>query len=218
VEENTIEVVVDFESLGLGPDAVLLAVAGVAVERVSGQIVSDFSAGIDPRNQPGRTIDAGTVLWWMAQGDAARKRITDAVKMLDDGPAPDATEEEIDAHHESQAIPLMHAAMAYVGWIEYLQENFGTVTKFWSQGAVDAGWVQSMLDQAGLKNPLKYWDHMDLRTALAVHPDVARVKPTVAHDALADATAQAQTLIALHAKLDGRSITTTEDSSNAQIH
>ena len=55
----------DFETLSLKDNAVLLALGACTFDPVTGDIKDTFYAPIDPRTQPGRDISASTVLWWL---------------------------------------------------------------------------------------------------------------------------------------------------------
>jgi hypothetical protein len=66
------EVMVDLETLALSPAAVVLSVGLCAFDPAIGAVGPSLHVRLDPRAQKNRRIDAGTVLWWMSQGDEAR--------------------------------------------------------------------------------------------------------------------------------------------------
>ena len=62
------DVMIDIETLGRAPGCVVLSVGAVLFDR--GGFTSEFEANIDIRSSMshGLTIEADTLLWWMARG------------------------------------------------------------------------------------------------------------------------------------------------------
>lgn len=183
----TTHIMVDFETLSLKENAVLLSLGACVFDPATGEIGQTFYTAIDPRTQYGRDISADTVLWWMSQDDAARSKLIDAVKCAD---AVQDTDLEGDAYAdlvEQAAIPINHAAMAFSAFIEQFED-----VECWSNGGVDHMWLQSMFDYSGFKNPLPFWKQRDYRTLKALYPDIKAEDWGVAHNALDDAIKQAK--------------------------
>lgn len=205
----TLAISLDFETLSLEPNAVLLALGAVAIDTATGESVADFYAAIDPATQPGRHISASTVYWWLAQNDAARAKLTSAkpLEVMLDAAGPDATDEQLSEVYAAAAHPLAHVAQAFLAFYNSLPGQ----PEVWSNGAVDHAWLQSVFDHAGLKNPVPYWKQRDYRTLKNLLPHVEAVKRAdfVAHDAMHDARYQAEHLVKLLAALpiDGRGFT-----------
>lgn len=199
----TVSLMIDFETLSLKDNAVLLSLGACAFDPATGEIVSTFYAAIDPRTQHGRDISASTVLWWLEQDEAARKKITQAVKNTDALDAMlDVETPEANELAENACIPINHAAMAFIAYVESLgQEN----VECWSNGAVDHTWLQSLMDYTGYKNPIKFWNQRDYRTMKALHPDVECTALGQLHNALDDAMRQAHHTVKImqHAGLVG---------------
>lgn len=193
----TIDIQIDFETLSLKDNAVLLALGACAFDPATGEIVSEFYGCIDPRTQHGRDISASTVLWWMEQDEAARKKITQAVKDADRLADLELDTPEYDEAANNAVIPINHVAMAFNAWVESLgQDNI----KCWSNGAVDHAWLQSMFDYSGIQNPIKFWNQRDYRTIKGMYPEIKMEDYGVAHNALDDAIKQTKHLCAiLHA-------------------
>lgn len=59
-----IHVSLDFETLSLKPDAVLLSIGACTFDTETGEVGNEFYLAIDPRTQHQRHISADTVLWW----------------------------------------------------------------------------------------------------------------------------------------------------------
>ena len=178
---------IDFETLSLKENAVLLSLGACVFDPATGEIGQTFYSAIDPRTQPGRDISASTVIWWLGQEQAARDKILDSVNAADvlaDGG------EEDEALYETAALPINHVAMAFNGWIESL----GGEVECWSNGAVDHAWLNSMFEYSGFKNPIQFWHQRDYRTLKAMYPDTKANDYGTAHNALDDAIKQAKHL------------------------
>lgn len=189
----TIRLMLDFETLSLKENAVLLSIGACTFDPATGDIGHTFYTAIDPRTQPGRDISASTVLWWLDQDDAARAKITDATKATDALADADPDAPDYDDLREQAAIPINHAAMAFNAFVESLGDD----VECWSNGAVDHIWLQSMFDYSGFKNPIKFWKQRDYRTLKALYPDVKAEDYGQAHNALDDAIKQAKHLCLL---------------------
>lgn len=192
----TVNISLDFETLGLGENAVLLSLGAVVFDPATGELGGQFYGNIDPRLQPGRDIDPSTVLWWLKQDDAARAKLTDAIKYTDqiESGEVDAMEpEQVEAVFEQAAHPINHVARAFVNWIEHMNDE----VVVWSNGAVDHAWLESMMKYSGLKNPIKFWNQRDYRTLKNLYPDVTAEFSGVKHNALDDAIHQAKHAMAI---------------------
>jgi exodeoxyribonuclease VIII len=182
----TTRLMVDFETLSLKENAVLLSLGACVFDPATGEIGQTFYSAIDPRTQPGRDISASTVIWWLGQEQAARDKILDAVNAAD--VLADGGEDE--ALYETAALPINHVAMAFNGWIESL----GGEVECWSNGAVDHAWLNSMFEYSGFKNPIQFWHQRDYRTLKGLYPEVECVALGQMHNALDDALRQAHHL------------------------
>ena len=190
----TTRIMLDFESMSLKENAVLLSLGACVFDPATGEIGAQFYAAIDPRTQPGRDIDPGTVLWWMQQDQAARDKITESTKAADrliDGIEEGVSDEEENAVYAAAAHPIQNVARAFLIFVEELGED----VECWSNGAVDHAWLESMFQYSGFKNPIKFWMQRDYRTLKALYPDVKAEDYGVAHNALDDAIKQAKHLI-----------------------
>lgn len=196
----TTSVMLDFETLGLGEKAVLLALGACTFNTATGEIGAQFYTGIDPRTQQGREIDPSTVIWWLKQDQAARDKITKAVDLADtlENGVPEGTpEEEINELYTNSAHSIHNVARAFIAWYDLVCEDAGEAVQVWTNGAVDHVWLQSMMDYCGYKNPVKFWDQHDYRTLKALFPAVKADDYGVAHNALDDAIKQAKHAVKL---------------------
>jgi exodeoxyribonuclease VIII len=189
---------IDFETLSLKENAVLLSLGACVFDPATGEIGQTFYCAIDPRTQPGRDISASTVIWWLGQEQAARDKIlesTTAADAIADGA-------EGDELYEAAALPINHVAMAFNGWIESLGDD----VECWSNGAVDHAWLNSMFEYSGFKNPIPFWKQRDYRTLKAMYPDIKADDYGTAHNALDDAIKQAKHLCKIMAFHNERTI------------
>lgn len=187
------DLMIDVETLGLKENAVLLSIGACAFDPATGEIGETFYCAIDPRTQHGREIDASTVLWWMDQDEAARRKITDAVKNADLLPTLELDTPEYDEAFNNAALPINHVAMAFSAYVE----QFGDNVRCWSNGAVDHAWLNSMMTYSGFTNPIKFWNQRDYRTIKGMYPEIKAEDFGQAHNALDDAIKQTKHLCAI---------------------
>lgn len=174
-------VMLDIETFGIASTSVVLSIG--AVEFTLDGIQSSFYVDICPESctKAGLTMDPRTVLWWLEQNEAARMKLVDA-----------------------NTTPLMAA-------LSRLSQAFDWKgMKVWCNGAnFDFPILANAYQAVDSRPPWNYYNLMDYRTLKNLVPyevhESLRVRPTVAHNALADAEAQALTAIALmkHLKLEG---------------
>lgn len=172
IERGPIAVVVDLETFDVGAKPVILSIGAVAVDTRSGRTTDEFYLLVDPVSavQHGLTLGVGTILWWMKQSDAARQALTN--------PSMDR-----------MSLP---AALTELS-------NFFCVTQaetIWSNGALaDLQWLGNAYRACDLVPGWAYRQERDLRTLWDLVP-VPRVTAELEHDALSDAKAHAQQMLA----------------------
>ena len=158
----------DLETLSAQPTAAITAIGAVKFDPRDRTVITDrFYCAVDPQSsqQLGGHVDARTVQWWLQQSDAARAHLND----------PDAID----------------LASALVGFLEWYGSD-GLPT--WGNGATfDLPILEHALTRCGFEVPWKFWQQRCFRTFAAIDAS-RRVKPEVAHHALSDAVAQAQTV------------------------
>ena len=77
--EGTVNnVMLDLETMGLGPNAAIIAIGAVMFDPETMQLGSEFYRIINLESAvaAGGIMDAGTVMWWLEQGAAARAELT----------------------------------------------------------------------------------------------------------------------------------------------
>ncbi len=159
------DVMIDFETLGTGHDAVVVQIGACYFDRHSGAIYSTFKENIDPKSSVklGLTIDASTICWWMDQD----KDTFNSVFKADD--KKDVREVFIKFNNF-----LAHA------------------DTIWSHATFDFVKLEYHLNKLGIEPSFHYRCPRDIRTLLDIaelnSKDFKQVG--ISHDALADALFQ----------------------------
>lgn len=165
-----INVMVDLETMGTGPDAAIVAIGAVVFDPASHNIdgetfyrVVDLASSV----RQGGVIDADTVMWWLQQGDQARSCL--------------ANENKVD---------IIEALMAFAAFLRHKSNGAGVMV--WGNGAgFDNVILALAFKRAGLSVPWPFWADRCYRTVAALCPEIKRESYGVAHNALDDAVAQA---------------------------
>lgn len=162
-------VMVDLETFGTRPGAVIVALGAVRFE--DGKIVDRFYARIDPVDAQARglSIDAATVVWWLEQSAEARIEITGG-----------------------GGKPLANVLGEFGAWLG------GGETEVWGNGAsFDNVLLDEAFARCGLKRPWPFWMDRCYRTVKTLRPDVKLERKGTHHNALDDAESQALHLMAM---------------------
>jgi len=64
------DIMIDIETLATVSDSVILSIAAVKFDRKTGDYIQQLHVKIKP-NQPERSIDLGTVRWWLAKPEGS---------------------------------------------------------------------------------------------------------------------------------------------------
>lgn len=166
------DVMIDTETLGVAANSVILSVGAVSFNEEG--LGSEFYAriSIDSCLAHGLHIDGNTLAWWMGQDEDARKVFCET----------------------GLALPVVLGALSQA----FQWEN----TRIWCNGLnFDLPILDTAYRACGMSTPWAYYNTRDYRTLKNELPkplfQSLEVKPTIAHNALADAKAQALTLIAI---------------------
>lgn len=170
------DVMIDIETLDTRPSAAILSIGLVRFDvNQSGTLGDSFEAyiDIDSNLSAGRTVSGPTLLWWLDQEDAARRRIV-----------------------EAEHVPL-RTALARLS--DFLKPD----DRVWGNGAgFDNVILADAYRSVGLPQPWRYWNDMCYRTLKNLYKSVVKPKTTgVAHVALDDAMTQALHLQGIYAQL-----------------
>lgn len=164
-------VMLDLETLGTAADSVIVSIGAVRFDLNTIDDDAFYTAiSIESNLALGRKVSGATLAWWMQQSDAARKVFNEPSIALDTA-------------------------------LEELKDWFkGEDCQIWSNGAAfDIPMIEHAFAQLDQAPPWKFWNARCFRTmkGLPLAKKIPPVKASVAHNALADALAQAQTLQAI---------------------
>lgn len=160
-------VMLDLETMGTGAHAAIVAIGAVQFDKAG--ILREFYSTIDLKDSiEYGDVDASTVLWWMAQEKRARKEIYGATTTLD---------------------------TVLRTFSEWMLPN----SKVWGNGSDFDNVILTNAYMAchGTKQPWSYSANRCYRTTVAMHDKLNIERLGVHHNALDDATYQANYLIAL---------------------
>ena len=165
-------VMIDIETLGTMTNSVILSIG--AVQFGEDGLGDEFysTINIDSCLERGLVVEGRTILWWMGQDDAARAAL---------------------GQNELSLAAALQGLTNAFDWNN---------TLVWCNGLnFDLPILDTAYRACGTQAPWAYYNGRDYRTIKSeLDRDVFKsleVKPTVAHDALEDAKAQALTLLAI---------------------
>ena len=155
----------DFETLGVGPNKCVCQVGACYFDKSTGQIGQTLKINIDAASHQkyGARLDAATVYWWLAQSDQARQSILG---------------------NASESGGLTDVKVAFTQLNEFLKD----AKRVWSHATFDFVTLMDTFTQLGIKPTVSYKAGLDLRT-LVYLANVSTKKiqrDGVHHDALDD--------------------------------
>lgn len=159
-------VMVDLETLAVSADAVIVSIGAVKFTAKKIEDAAFYTpVSINSNLSLGRRVEESTVAWWMGQSDAARNIF------------------------RQPAVTVEEALSQFAHWL-------GDDPVFmWANGAdFDLAILQHAYAQLGLEVPWKFWNNRCFRTVKSFSKVRAPAAPSVAHNALDDAIAQARHL------------------------
>lgn len=167
-----IQVMLDLETMGNGPDAAIIAIGAVAFDIKSRSIGAKFYRTVDLASSVagGGRMDPSTVLWWMQQSEDARKVFAREGATID---------------------------AALLDFADWLSGSFGEAEVWGNGAAFDNVILASAYRRAGMETPWQYWNNRCYRTVRALHPHVDCTRVGTYHNAVDDAETQARHLIAM---------------------
>lgn len=175
-------IMLDIETLGTKRSSIVLSIGLVAFS--AGGIVDTQYHVLDVNAQErvGRTIDAKTVDWWMRQDSRAQKDVVNAART---------------------SVP--HTLLDIKSFID---RRLGDGDGVWGNGAAfDNEIVKDLFDKFAMNDPWPFWADRCFRTVKSMRgyrDAVANVdKGSYAHNALNDATYQANCLIEFNKAIGG---------------
>lgn len=186
-------VMIDGETFGLGKSSVFFQIGACEFFPEEGRIGQTFNRYIDFGSslQAGRTIDPGTMLYWMGMDGDARQRMLAGLK---------------DAPSLVEVLMALTEFCQVSNGVRGLGQKREDAAGVWSHGlAFDVAMLEDTFSSLGLKTPWGHRDPLDTRTIFRLAgfgfsrfcdeemgplwPETAA--PHVAHDGESDAIAQA---------------------------
>lgn len=170
---------IDLETLGVTPQAPILAIGAVRFDPDTGTLGDGFEEIISFESACAhRKPEASTIAWWLQQSDDARQGVIRGRASLE----------------------------AALRRLEFYLAGFHPVV--WSNGATfDIAMLEDAFRQFGYTPPWKFWNVRDVRTIVDLaYPDVPKHDfpfEGVRHSALADAEHQATYVSAMWQYLKG---------------
>lgn len=144
----------DLETLGNGTSPVITQISAVAFDMDTGETKDTFNVRVNPMSgvKSGFDINEDTVKWWLKQD----KSIIETVI----------------CGSISNGEDLNASLNLFSDFINNLRKEFGDV-RVWGNGAVaDNRWLMSAYEKLGLQDPIKFWEHRDVRTLVELGFDV----------------------------------------------
>lgn len=170
------DIMLDLETMGTSHNSAIIAIG--AVKFGSKGLGEEFYQVVDLQSSVnvGLVMDPTTVLWWMKQSGPARLEF------------------------EREGAPLSIALHQFHQWV-----STSTNPRIWGNGVdFDNVVLANAYTACKIEAPWKYWNNRCFRTMKAVFSGVPYDKPTVAHNALQDAKAQAEHLVKIMQFIKGR--------------
>ena len=182
INEQQNHIMLDLETLGTGPHAAIVAIGAVRV--FAGQYPRDpaeFYQRVDLRSavDAGGVMDADTVLWWLQQGDEARKELRVGGQGID-------------------------GVLFDLFWWMRGKPGVSSLSDpvVWGNGAAfDNVILANAFKDSQRELPWRFWNDRCYRTVKALFADVEYKPPEIAHHALHDARAQAAHLRAISGRM-----------------
>jgi len=155
------DLMIDLEGLGTGPDTTILTIAAQAFDPFGNQeFTQQYYARVTLESQETRSIQQGTIDWWATQPAAARD----------------------EAFNEAGRIPLDQA-------LDELGKLIWHSKRIWAQGPTyDMNILEHAYKSYGKPIPWQFYAVRDSRTVFSLWPGLP--KPPTSHHALEDCRRQ----------------------------
>lgn len=170
-------IMVDIETWGTGPSALVVSIGACRFNPMGGGIVDRFYVCIDPQSakDAGLEVSTDTLLWWMAKERSEAR----------------------DRWLSEQRIDIWTALQGFSEWMT--SDGFSLV---WGNGATfDNVILRTAFEKTSVTCPWKFWQDACYRTLKGLAPAIRIERDGTHHDALDDAVAQAKHLQAIVAHL-----------------
>lgn len=159
--EYGMDVMIDIEGLGTGPDTTILTIAAQQFDPLRRDVFGDnFYARVTLESQEGRSIQQETIDWWATQPEIVRE----------------------EAFCEQDRVPLAEA-------LQELTRIVWHARRAWAQGPTyDMNILEHAYKSLNIALPWRYYQVRDSRTVFSLCPGLE--KPAASHHALEDCRRQ----------------------------
>jgi hypothetical protein len=168
-------VMIDIETMGNMSHSAIVSVGAVRFDLETGKTGATFYMNVDLQSclDAGLLINADTLMWWLNQSEAARKKI-------------------IEKGH-----PLNKALISLSAFVTKDDEVWGNSARF------DLGILSDAFNTLGMPIPWDFRKERCVRTLVSFAPEVKNAEPNtgVAHDALVDCMFQINYCSKIYKKL-----------------
>lgn len=155
------DLMIDIEGLGTGPDTTILTIAAQAFDPLGmGYYDQHYYCRVNLESQEGRSIQQSTIDWWATQPAASRE----------------------EAFGETDRIPLKQALdeLGKIAWHS---------RRIWANGPTyDMNILEHAYKSLGMNIPWQFYNVRDARTVYSLWPGLP--KPPISHHALEDCRRQ----------------------------
>ena len=170
------EIMLDLETMGTGPNAAIVAIGAAAFcpheRRVLGKTFY-APVSLESSVDAGGVMDAGTVQWWLQQGEAARA--------LFEKYAPNMT--------------IDNALYEFSTWAANVSGTDPKKVNIWGNGAdFDNVILASAYSRADITQPWGTFNNRCYRTIKSLYPEIKMERNGTHHNARDDAISQAEHL------------------------
>lgn len=179
-----IDVMLDTETMGVGPNGALMSIGAVFFDEATGQLGAEFFGNIHLATAvaAGGEMDAGTVLWWLSQPDEARLAL------------------------RVSAEPIADVLPTFAAWLRRNGPGDADLRVWGNSPAFDCGKVESAMKRQGVIVPWRYYNERCYRTVRERAPSVELDERQGLHNALEDAKYQARHLLKIAATRRARGV------------
>lgn len=171
----------DLETLGTGTDAAIVSIGACRFDLASGQIQDEFHEKVDFTPSMGK-VDPATVLWWLEQGEEARKSLL-----------------------EGPRSPLASVLQHFRRWVTDGDLKFGRLQGLWSNGPTfDEMILRAAYARLDLTFAVSFRLSRCCRTFFMLATELQMPRYAfegIKHNALDDARNQARAMCEIHKRI-----------------
>jgi len=157
------DVMLDLETMGNKSNTAIVSIGAVEFNLLTGETGREFYKVVDLQSclDVGLKVQGSTIYWWLQQSEAARKRIYD----------------------KGENLPSV------LGAFDFWMQDCVNKVKIWGNGArFDIGILEDAYAACHLENPWYFRSEMDVRTLVALKPEIKANYPMIGveHDPIDD--------------------------------